>query len=301
MSRFGHICPFCRAYNAKGEARCTRCEARLPPEPFATAMRWLKTTDNASTMVLGGINIVVFALMVADTVSVGSTTSLLWSMPRSTVIRFGALGTGLDQELGRYVSACFVHLSLIHIGFNMLALADLGKMAEQKVGSLRLVAAYLLTGVVGFIASHFWYAATHTPYVTAGASGAIFGLYGIVIASLAVRRDKAWKEVLFRVVVQSFVWYFVLHTNQAAHLGGLAAGLALGAVLELERRPWRRDSLLAVLALLGLVGTLGSLALAQRSPIWRLVREHEELRKNPAPRDIVRGHTPRSEPDEPDE
>lgn len=287
MSRFGSSCPFCRAYNAKGDTRCSRCDAWLPPPFVATPLLWLKTTENASTMVLGGINIVVFVLMVVDAMRATGSTSGVWTIPTSTMIRFGAMGFGFEvHEPLRYLSACFVHLSLMHIGFNMLALADLGRAAEVKVGSLRLVAAYVVTGVGGFFASRLWYGPLGP--VTAGASGAIFGLYGIVIASLAMRRDKEWKSILFRVVLNSFVWYFVLHTNQAAHIGGLVVGLAMGALFELERRPWRRDWALAIFAAVSLLATLASLVAAQRSPGWALVRAREEERRAPRePRSII--------------
>ncbi len=279
MARYGRTCPFCRAYNANDDARCSRCDAWLPPETLAAPLRWLRTRDNASTLVLGGVNIAVYALMLADALGAGGgLAQAMWNIPASTMMRFGAMGWGAEQrEVGRYLTACFVHLSLMHIGFNMLALADLGRLAEQKVGSLRLIASYLVTGVGGFVASRLWYGPIGPP--TAGASGAIFGLYGVVIASLAMKRDKEWKGVLFRVVLTSFVWYFVLHTNQAAHLGGLAVGLAIGASFELERRPWRRDAALAVFALLGAVATIGAFAWAQASPVWRRLRELEEARR----------------------
>lgn len=305
MARFGRTCPFCRAYNASADARCSRCDAWLPPEALAAPLRWLRATENASTLVLGGVNIAVYALMLADAVRAGGGAfQAMWSIPASTMMRFGAMGWGAEQvEIGRYLTACFVHLSLMHIGFNMLALADLGRVAEQKVGSLRLVASYVVTGVGGFLASRLWYGPVGPP--TAGASGAIFGLYGVVIASLAVRRDPLWKGVFVRVVLSSFVWYFVLHTNQAAHLGGLAVGLGVGALFELERRPWRRDAALAVFALLSAAATVGAFAWAQASPVWRRLRELEEARRDrvaPIVRPIApaRPEAPRApEPDDP--
>ena len=284
----GSPCPWCGYYNANGEARCGRCDKRLPP---ASVGRWLRRLDPASapvTRALVAINVLVFLLQLADGRTIGMNVTD--SMPHSTLLRFGALTNGLETaEPARLLAACFVHMSVMHILFNMMGLVQLGRVGEAALGSTRLLVTYVLSGIVGFVVSGVWYALGEggRPYVTAGASGAIFGLAGLVIAGLAVRRDPRWKEMFVNLLVYSFLMYFGLHTNQAAHLGGLVVGLGAGVLFAVETPRWRLDPVFAVLAAVCALAIPVSLVLPQTSSVWHRLRTVEKLRierrNNPEP------------------
>lgn len=228
------------------------------------------------TKTLLALNVGVFGLQYLDAQAVGANP--LERMPVSTLLRFGALSNGLEtSEPPRLLAACFVHMGPIHLLFNMLALVQLGRVGEQAVGAIRFFVTYMLSGVVGFAVSGVWYALGEggRPYLTAGASGAVFGLTGLLVAGLAVRRDPRWKEILVQQLLYSFLLYFALKTNQAAHLGGLVVGMGLGVIFWVEKPSWRLSSGIAILAFLGALATIGSLIFPHRTGLWRQVREAE--------------------------
>ena len=273
----GFMCPFCRQYNARDARHCGRCERLLPPSWLAGPLRNLGTVDLWATKLLAGTSILVFALEMAS--AGGASLNVLTSLPASVLFRFGALANGLPtSEPWRLLAACFVHMGVLHVAMNLLALAELGRVGEPLVKGSRFLITYVVTGIAGFLVSALWYGTR--PYLTAGASGAIFGLDGLILGGLLARRDPAWKSMLSRTLVHSFLFYFALGgaTNQAAHLGGLAAGLGLGFLFGQEKRPWRRDAAAHMLAAAGLVAIIGSLVLSQVSPVWRSVRAAETRR-----------------------
>jgi len=274
----GRVCPFCGAYNALDERRCLRCERRLPPSFLDPMLRSPVIVELWATKLLAGISIVVFALQMGA--AGPSQLGWLTGMPASVLLRFGALTGQLDAvEPWRALSACFVHLGPLHIAMNVLALAELGRVGEKDVGGPRLVLAYVITGVAGFVASAWWY--SPGGYTTAGASGAVFGLDGLFIASMAMKGDRRWKTMLVRTVIHSFIFYFMLQggTNQAAHIGGLCAGLGLGVLYARESRPWQRATLVNLVALLSLVAITASLVLPHYSVAWKRQAAFERVMK----------------------
>lgn len=274
MSVGGFNCPWCRAYNAKDEKVCYRCGKPLGSPGVAGVMRTLSEVDMPATKFLAGLSILVFALEMA---SAGfGKMGLLSGLPTSVMIRFGGLGFGLEHhEPYRLLAACFVHLGLIHVAMNMLALAELGRFCESTIGGPRLIIGYVVTGLVGFLVSGWWYGIQFT----AGASGAIFGIDGLVLGGMVIKRDSRWKDMLVRTVIQSFVFFFMLRTNQAAHLGGLACGLVMGVIFGLETRPWRRSMLVNIAAGVCVVACVVSVVLPHFSPAWRMVAAQEQRRQ----------------------
>jgi len=272
----GFSCPWCGHYNANEDRRCGRCGQSLPPPGLARLFRQLGSPELIVTKTLLFLNIAVFGLQFMDARSIGANP--LQSMPISTLLRFGALSNGLElSEPARLLAACFVHMSPMHILFNMMALVQLGRIGEQALGPMRFAVTYTLSGVAGFLVSGLWYTLGEggKPYITAGASGAVFGLTGLLVAGLAVRRDPRWKEVLVQQLVYSFLMYYALHTNQAAHLGGLVVGLVLGVIFWVETPTWNLSPVVAVAAALCLLATVVSLVLPHASPLWREARAAE--------------------------
>jgi membrane associated rhomboid family serine protease len=288
VSRLGGVnCPYCRYYNARDERTCGRCDRRLPPPNLSPLVAGLGGIELWATKALAGVSIVVFALQLASSGKLG-LGSFMGADPIA-VLRFGGLSNQVRWaeawvEPWRLLAACFVHFNLMHIVMNMFALAELGRVGERLVGSTRFIFAYVFTGVVGFVVSTFWYGAD--PFFTAGASGAIFGLDGLLLGDRMARRDPVWKDMLVRTVVHSFLFYFVMRTNQAAHMGGLVAGLALGALFALEKHPWKRDGIFAGLAAFSGFAIVVSLALPHFGPAIRAEP------RTPAPRGPFRQTEP---------
>lgn len=158
-------------------------------------------------------------------------------IPSELLIRFGGNFAPLVQkgEVWRLATALFLHGGLLHVGLNMLALYQAGQVVERLFGRAGFALIYLLAGLLGNVASLWW---KQGP-VSVGASGAIFGVYGALLAYLSVQRGSVPVEVFkeMRSGTLGFIGYslfagFALPgIDNAAHLGGLLGGLILGAVM----------------------------------------------------------------------
>jgi rhomboid protease GluP len=150
-------------------------------------------------------------------------------------------------EWYRLLTATFVHVGWIHLGTNMWCLWNLGLLGEPLLGPYGLVAVYLLTGAAGnLLSTAVNLLAGNDGSVGAGASGAVFGIAGILIVLLSNRRlPIPWEELrrLRRSVIQFAVLNLVIggataipglqivRIDNMAHLGGFFSGLALGGPL----------------------------------------------------------------------
>ena len=137
----------------------------------------------------------------------------------------------LSGEWWRLISATFIHVGFIHLAFNMFALYMIGLYLEPMLGKIKYVAAYLCTGTFASLASLWWH--TEPPLVSAGASGAIFGMFGVFLALLSTNLIPAQiRNRLLRTIL-IFVGYNLLNglrgnIDNAAHIGGLVSGVAIG-------------------------------------------------------------------------
>lgn len=155
----------------------------------------------------------------------------------------------------RLLTCVFIHGSLLHIAFNMWCLWDLGSLAESLYGHATFGVVYLITGVAASVASLVW----NPNVLSVGASGAIFGIAGALIASIYLG-EFSLPRAAFSGVLRSLVFFvgFNLvfgamssYVDNAAHVGGLTSGLILGAVIA-KIAP-DRDSLSRRFAALALV------------------------------------------------
>jgi len=226
-------------------------------------------------------NVLVYVVMVAGGVH--------WFKPENEdLIRWGGNVAPLTMygEVWRLLSSMFLHGGLMHLLMNMYMLLLMGTLLERRFGSLRVVAVYFTTGVMGAIASAWWNS-VHTVsgvsftgfgmpistsglrlLVSVGASGAIMGLAGaMLVATLRPHADdthadlKPMTKGLFQVVGLNIVLGLVISgIDQAAHVGGALAGCISGALLlaaEAPRAPWARWSGLVLVGAAGLAGFVG--------------------------------------------
>jgi rhomboid protease GluP len=169
------------------------------------------------------------AVFVLETVRGGSTdTGVLLALGANypPLVRQG--------EYWRLVTSMFLHIGLLHVVLNGWGLYQLGGLFEFLLGSGRLLVVYFATGIAGSIASLFF-----TRSLSAGASGAIFGLLGALIAFLMKRRERLTpqaKSLLMQLVFWAAINVFFGFSNpgidNSAHLGGCAAGFLIGLLLK---------------------------------------------------------------------
>jgi len=181
------------------------------------------------TQVIVGINVLVFIGMLLTGVSPMSPKPVqlvMWGA------NFAPLSLG--SQPWRMLASNYVHIGIIHIFFNMWCLWNLGQLAERIFDRWSYLLVYTASGVAGSLASLWW----HPQGIGAGASGAIFGLAGGLIAVLYLGKLPIAKEALKPTLgsLMMFAAYnlffgLVPGIDNSAHLGGLFAGLAIGAVL----------------------------------------------------------------------
>jgi rhomboid protease GluP len=222
----------------------------LQAQAVAMAVREL-TPRGFVTEALVAVNVLVFVIMVATGVSPMEpkvADLLRWGAdyaPRTT-----------SGEWWRLLTATFLHIGVIHLAMNMYVLWSAGRFVERLFGNAGFLIAYLSAGLAGSIASLVW-----SPYITsAGASGAVFGVYGALLGFLA-REQKSIPGATLQSLGRSagvFLAYNLLWgvsakgIDMAAHVGGLAGGFVAGLVLAhplsregARRRPQRNVALAA--------------------------------------------------------
>lgn len=251
---------------------------------FVEGYRSILGTEYPLTKLFFGICALVFAAVMLQ--SGGKLDPFGGSTPLSTLLRWGILSGPLwgvsdvpvsFAEPWRYVSAIFLHLGLLHVVFNGMALLQFGRVTEERFGSARFAVIFVLTGALGFIASDVWQWVRGAGWgPTAGASGSIFGLIGALVGDLYARKDKAYKDLLWQIGVFTLVMIVArFPVNHAAHFGGFAVGLPLGYWFQRENRPWRFDAIFGWLAAALVVLSITSILLSQRSPFWQERRRLE--------------------------
>nr|WP_223155160.1 rhomboid family intramembrane serine protease [Alkalibacillus aidingensis] len=135
-------------------------------------------------------------------------------------------------EYWRLITPIFVHIGLMHFIFNSFSLILFGPALEVMLGKTKFILAYLTTGILANVATLFlagpWYA--HV-----GASGAIFGLFGIYLYLLFMRPellDANSRQIIVLIVIFALLMTFLrTGINIYAHIFGLLAGLAMGPLL----------------------------------------------------------------------
>ncbi len=194
-------------------------------EQFSTLTSYFKPQGGYFiTPILIVLNIAVFILMVANGAGImnpGTENLIQWGANLRSLT--------LDGQYWRLLTCCFVHIGIIHLLMNMYALVYIGILLEPLLGRVRFLVAYLLTGIIASTASLWW----HDNTVSAGASGAVFGMYGLFIALLSTKliepnTRKALLSSIGLFVVFNLTYGMQGGVDNAAHIGGLISGIVIG-------------------------------------------------------------------------
>lgn len=235
------MCPACRALVDRKEKVCPFCNERLTRGSGGPLDRLLSSfipDQMRYTVYFLTINIILFMMTLAASTSRmggGMNPSMLFgSIDGYTLVRFGAKYGLLIQagEWWRLVTPIFLHGSLLHLGMNSWVLYDLGPTVEGIYGRQRFLVLYILTGIAGNLVSYWW----SPNSISIGASGALMGLIGAMISYGYRHRGRLGESVRnmyvrWAVYVLIFGFMFPMIDN-AAHLGGLLAGMAFGWVVS---------------------------------------------------------------------
>ena len=152
----------------------------------------------------------------------------------------------LRGEYGRIIYSMFLHARIDHLFNNMVILFFLGAMIEKVTGHIQLLLIYLLSGIGANICSLLYKVMTMDSMASVGASGAIFGLDGVLLAWILLDRqampDVTPRRVLLMIVLSLYSGFTAHNIDNAAHVGGLLTGFAAGALLcALRRRKRNRE------------------------------------------------------------
>ena len=234
--------------------------APLPPQPRVTRATGARAT--------WGITAVLLAVSAVTSLVLGDTQDL-GVLTRAGALLRGAVASG---EWWRLVSCVFVHVGALHLVLNATAMVVLGRLAEDLFGSSRAIAVFGLAGLAGSVASYL----ASPAGISAGASGAVFGLLGAVFVELTWHRQHyraAWKRGMWgglAVVTVGQLGYGFLYPviDQWAHGAGLAAGAVLAIALSPNAR-WARAGLVVARALALGFAVLAAVAAVQvvRTPL----------------------------------
>ena len=175
------------------------------------------------TPILMDINLLIYAAMVAvglGFISFKTTDLLAWGALYGPLVK--------DGHWWRLVTSMFLHSGLIHVIMNMYGLMFVGLFLEPILEK-KFLPIYLATGIVASIASVWWY----NGQVSVGASGAIFGLYGVFLTFMVTRVYPPEFSKGFLISTVIYIGYNLLiglfgPVDNAAHIGGLLAGIVVG-------------------------------------------------------------------------
>jgi membrane associated rhomboid family serine protease len=225
------LCPACGALVGISATRCHQCGTNLR---FGLAA-WSKGLSEffgghapVTTAILI-INVVMFGVSLLRSLKGGSGFGLFGGMSGVELYRLGENIPFYWPGWGpsRLVTGAFLHGGLLHIGMNMFVLLDIGPVVEELFGSARYLFLYMACAVGGSACSTFF---GKGPSV--GASGAILGLIGLLIAVTTKRSGaniQAMRSRLISWVVTIFAFgLLVPGIDNWGHFGGLATGFVLG-------------------------------------------------------------------------
>jgi len=242
------ICPSCGNLVGTVATRCPQCGAnvRFSLAAASRSLGGLLPTTAPATYAFLTICCVIFAVSFLVTFTKNGGVGMQGGGFLG-ILNFGAIDGNVLQRLGmsmplpydlaepwRLVTAIFLHASILHILFNMWVLMDIGPQIEELYGSARFTFICVVTGVCGYLLSSFM------GKFSVGASGALLGLIGVILAITTGRRSigmQMMRNQILRWLIYIVVWGFLFPgVDNWAHLGGFVSGFVLGKLMA-DRPP----------------------------------------------------------------
>ena len=290
------VCQGCGQLITSSQPQCPYCGAvsmtAVAEQQVGDERRFLNdlfTRPAPLTPIIIGINVAVYLLM---TLVAGGDfwQTLISGADRSTLLAFGAQTNELlrNGEWFRLITPAFVHIGLLHLGMNSYVLWTIGPLVEKLYGSSRFLLIYLLTAAGGSFASFLNHGLKNDAIgASAGASGAIFGLFGVVaVFSYKYRHDlppsfiRSLKSgILPAIAINLVIGFSIKIVDNAAHIGGLLTGAALALLIPYIRTSSRHRNSAVGLAILSLcvAVVLASFAFAYRQSSQHLSRRASKV------------------------
>jgi membrane associated rhomboid family serine protease len=253
------ICPECMrpasvGFQCPDDVKLGRVSQRAPRTVVGAQVR---TSRPYVTWTLVGLNVLAYVATAAGSVHGVNQNQTSHLFAQWVLLPFKVAH---DHQFGRLITAAFLHYGLLHILFNMLALAMIGPYLERLLGMWRFAAVYLISALGSSVAV---YAFGSQLQATAGASGAIYGLFAAAL--LLARELRLNPQWLVGTIVLNFVFTFsVPGISKLGHIGGfIVGGLATVAIAGV---PWNRHRLATRIQLAGLGGLLLAIMV---TVVWR--------------------------------
>jgi rhomboid protease GluP len=248
------LCPACGTLVGSSATRCHQCGASMTYSLAALSKsfgRFMPANAPATYLILSSCCLI-YGISLLLTLRAGhmpgfsggllGTLMNIGGVNGTVLFRLGASVPALTMnslplniyQPWRLVTACFLHANLLHIFFNMWVLVDLGPSVEELYGSSRFFFIYTVCGIGGYLLSGFM------GHLSIGASGAIVGLIGVLLAITYRRRTSGMQMLraqIWRWIIYLVIWGFLFQAvDNWTHLGGGITGFILGKIM-LDRAP----------------------------------------------------------------
>jgi rhomboid protease GluP len=204
-------------------------EEAVAPRGFPLPLHQVRLTP-----VLLVFNILVYLLLTVFSTR-GLLEAALGGADLPTLVVFGAKENRaiIEGEYWRLLTPLFLHIGLVHLLFNQFALSIFGRELERLFGTIRFAVIYFVAGMFGSLASFLF-----NPVVSAGASGAIFGIIGAQTVFFLRNREmlgevgnQQFRSLLMLILINLALGFTIPGIDNFGHIGGLVAGAALGVLL----------------------------------------------------------------------
>jgi len=239
--RHSLLCPNCRRLISRDDPVCPYCGLKNPTSPWKKLLGRSLSDSGQLLKILIGVNVVMYILSLllsARSTNFSFNPFFFLSPDNRSLLLLGASGYIPIDRLHRWwslISANYLHGSIMHIFFNMIALWQLGPLVLQEYGNSRMFIIYTISGVFGFFVS---YLAGVT--FTIGASAAICGLIGAALY-FGKSRGGIYGQAVYRQIggwaIGIFLFGFLVPAiNNWAHGGGMLAGAVSGFLLGYQEK-----------------------------------------------------------------
>ncbi|MFB3924866.1 MAG: rhomboid family intramembrane serine protease [Syntrophales bacterium] len=264
MGKKSIICPTCRKLISSDELNCPYCGLSRPGSwwNIRNPGNYLRDpSDVIRLLIYTNIALYILSIFLNPSSTGMSANPLTFLSPSDeSLFLLGATGTipiGIFHRWWTLISASFLHGSILHIFFNMVALRQLGPFVVSEYGVNRFFIIYIMSGIAGFLLSYF-----AGIRFTIGASASLTGLIGAIMYYGRSRGgfygQMIYKQATGWVIGLALFGLLVPGINNWAHGGGIAAGFLLGYILSYQerRQESRAQRILAAGLVLVTAGTL---------------------------------------------